>query len=89
MRNIKCYEQFVYDKKIKHTTNDMIILAEEGGGYGHLDHPFENNELTFGDMKEICNLTINGLFTTDHMVAEKTDGQKQTFGFKEVEYVLN
>ena len=47
----------------------------EGGSYGHMDHPFENNDLTFGDMKEICNLTINGLFTTDNMVAEKTDGQ--------------
>ena len=75
MRNIKCYEEFVYDKRIKHTTNDTIVIAEEGAGYGHLDHPFEDNELTFGDMKEICNLTINGLFTTDHMVAEKTDGQ--------------
>ena len=75
MRNIKCYEEFVYAKRIKHTTNDTIVIVEEGAGYGHLDHPFEDNELTFGDMKEICNLTINGLFTTDHMVAEKTDGQ--------------
>ena len=47
----------------------------EGGAYGHLSHPYEDSELTFGDMKEICNLTINGLFTTDNMVAEKTDGQ--------------
>jgi hypothetical protein len=75
MRNLKCYEEFVYAKRIKDTTNDTIVLAEEGGSYGHLDHPFEDMELTFGDMKEICNLTINGLFTTDHMVAEKTDGQ--------------
>ena len=75
MRNLKCYEEFVYAKRMKHTTDDTIVLAEEGGSYGHLNHPFEDMELTFGDMKEICNLTINGLFTTDHMVAEKTDGQ--------------
>lgn len=70
MKNLKCFEEFVYAKRIK----DNKILAE-GGQYGHLSHPFERDELTFGDMKEICNLTINGLFTTDNMVAEKTDGQ--------------
>ena len=70
MKNLKCFEEFVYAKRIK----DNKILTE-GGSYGHLDHPFEKDELSFGDMKEICNLTINGLFTTDNMVAEKTDGQ--------------
>ena len=74
MRNLKCYEEFVYAKRFINTTN-TLIMAEEGGSYGHLSHPFEDDELTFGDMKEICNLTINGLFTTDNMVAEKTDGQ--------------
>ena len=69
MKHILSFNEFrqsIYDK------NNKIY---EGGSYGHMNHPFENNELTFGDMKEICNLTINGLFTTDHMVAEKTDGQ--------------
>ena len=71
MRNIKGYEDFVYERRLNTTTN----IVNEGGAYGHLSHPFEKNDLTFGDMKEICNLTINGLFTTDNMVAEKTDGQ--------------
>ena len=73
MRNIKTYEDFVYDKREKGVAD--IQNLTEGGSYGHMSHPFEDNELTFGDMKEICNLTINGLFTTDNMVAEKTDGQ--------------
>lgn len=60
------FRQSIYDK------NNKIY---EGGSYGHLDHPWEKNDITFGDMKEICNLTVNGLFTTEHMVAEKTDGQ--------------
>ena len=71
MRNLKVYEDFVKENR----TNNNIDKLNEGGAYGHLSHPFEDNELTFGDMKEICNLTINGLFTTDNMVAEKTDGQ--------------
>lgn len=71
MKNIKTFEHFVKEKKLSVSFSELY----EGGSYGHLSHPFEDNELTFGDMKEICNLTINGLFTTDHMVAEKTDGQ--------------
>ena len=72
LNNLMCYEDFVYDRRLK---NKNEIILTEGGSYGHLDHPWEKNDITFGDMKEICNLTINGLFTTEHMVAEKTDGQ--------------
>ena len=71
MKNIKSYEDFVNGKKLSVSFSSIC----EGGAYGHLSHPFEKRDLTFGDMKEICNLTINGLFTTDNMVAEKTDGQ--------------
>lgn len=86
LKNLKCYEEFVYDnRKIK---NNKLILTE-GGSYGHMDHPFENNELTFGDMKEICNLTINGLFTTDHMVAEKTDGQNLMVSWKDGQLIAS
>ena len=73
MRNLKGYEEFVYENRLKN--QKCAYVVNEGGAYGHLSHPFEDSGLTFGDMKEICNLTINGLFTTDNMVAEKTDGQ--------------
>lgn len=72
--NFDSYLQSIYDK------NNKIY---EGGAYGHLSHPFEDKYLTFGDMKEICNLTINGLFTTDNMVAEKTDGQNLMISWKD------
>ena len=72
--NFDSFLQSIYDK------NNKIY---EGGAYGHLSHPYEDNELTFGDMKEICNLTINGLFTTDNMVAEKTDGQNLMICWKD------
>ena len=86
MKNLICYEDFVYDKRLK---NKNEIILTEGGSYGHMDHPFENNELTFGDMKEICNLTINGLFTTDHMVAEKTDGQNLMVSWKDGQLIAS
>lgn len=72
MRNLKEYDEFVYEKRMRDAAANIV---NEGGAYGHLSHPFEDKGLTFGDIKEICNLTINGLFTTDNMVAEKTDGQ--------------
>ena len=80
LKNLMCYEDFVYDKRLK---NKNEIILTEGGSYGHLDHPWEKNDITFGDMKEICNLTINGLFTTEHMVAEKTDGQNLMVSWKD------
>jgi hypothetical protein len=86
LNNLMCYEDFVYDKRLK---NKNEIILTEGGSYGHMDHPFENNELTFGDMKEICNLTINGLFTTDHMVAEKTDGQNLMVSWKDGQLIAS
>ena len=80
MNNLLEYVDFV-NKKRNQDIKDQKIY--EGGSYGHMDHPFEDKELTFGDMKEICNLTINGLFTTDHMVAEKTDGQNLMISWKD------
>ena len=78
--NFDSFLQSIYDKNNK---------VYEGGSYGHMNHPFEDNELTFGDMKEICNLTINGLFTTDHMVAEKTDGQNLMVSWKDGQLIAS
>lgn len=84
MKNLKCFEEFVYQKRFKHDVEKI----QEGGCYGHLDSPWEKNELTFGDMKEICNLTVNGLFTTEHMVAEKTDGQNLMVSWKDDHIII-
>ena len=47
-----------------------IIL--EGGGYGHLTHPFEDNSLTFSQMKDMISKSLAGELDTTQ---EKTDGQ--------------
>jgi hypothetical protein len=80
MNNLLGYVDFVNEKRRKEIKYQKIY---EGGSYGHMNHPFDDKELTFGDMKEICNLTINGLFTTDNMVAEKTDGQNLMISWKD------
>jgi hypothetical protein len=42
-----------------------------GGVAGHMDHLYENRELTFGEMKEILEAAANGELTAE----EKVDGQ--------------
>ena len=42
-----------------------------GGVAGHMDHLYENRDLTFGEMKEILEAAANGELTAE----EKVDGQ--------------
>lgn len=43
-----------------------------GGAYGHLAHPFDDNGLTFRDLKTMIDLALQGKLES---VSEKTDGQ--------------
>lgn len=54
-------------------------VISEGAAYGHIDHPFEDDNLTFGDMKEMIRKALQGDLK---MVNEKTDGQNLMFTFK-------
>lgn len=51
--------------------NSMI---NEGGAAGHMSHPFEDFDLTFGDMKELFRLGLSGEITINGGVTEKLDG---------------
>ena len=48
-------------------------LLNEGGAYGHMNHPFDiQMNLTFGDLKNIVTKALNGDLD---LAREKTDGQ--------------
>ena len=48
-------------------------LLNEGGAYGHMNHPFDNEiNLTFGQLKDIVNRALDGEL---ELAREKTDGQ--------------
>ena len=62
-------------KKIQEEFQQEVNLLIEGGAYGHMNHPFDNNNLTFSDLK---NIVINGLagkLNREDKVSEKLDGQ--------------
>jgi len=49
-------------------------ILSEGGAYGHMSHPFDDNNLTFGDFKNIIRNALQGTAEFKNVV-EKTDGQ--------------
>ena len=50
------------------------ILMLEGGGSGHMSHPWENIDMTFAEMKKMVIALLSGSMQVDR-VEEKTDGQ--------------
>jgi hypothetical protein len=64
-----------------------IFLSEgvlvEGGAAGHLAHPFEDEELTFADMKEMINRGLLGGLDQEAPVTEKLDGQNIAFTIRD------
>lgn len=66
---------------INYVETDFIKegLLLEGGAYGHMSHPFDDMDLTFGDLKDIISKALNGDLG---IVREKTDGQALAISWK-------
>jgi len=60
-------ERFVEDVK--------KVFLTEGGAYGHMNHPFDDNNLTFSDLKNIIIIGLSGQLNREDKVSEKLDGQ--------------
>jgi len=59
------------------------ILLTEGGAAGHMAHPFDDNDLTFEDLKELVRRSLAGELDLEDSVSEKTDGQNLQVTFKD------
>ena len=60
-----------------------IQLLTEGGAAGHMNHPFDDRDITFGDMKQMIRLSLEGKLNLESGVQEKTDGQALAITFKD------
>lgn len=67
MKYLKLYEQWLADK------SQPLVL--EGGASGHMSHPFDDKDLTFGDFKKIIDAGLRGQLNFEEDPTEKTDGQ--------------
>lgn len=66
-------------KVIKENIEEWNQLLLEGGAYGHMSHPFDDMELTFGQLKDIISKALDGELG---VVREKTDGQALAISWK-------
>ena len=68
-------------KKYARSLSERVSIVEEldllleGGAYGHMAHPFDDNNLTFGDLRNIIILGLGGKLSREDNVTEKLDGQ--------------
>ena len=67
MKHIKLFEQWLTDK------SQPLLL--EGGAAGHMQHPFDDKDLTFGDFKAMVDAGLSGKLNFEEDPTEKTDGQ--------------
>ena len=58
-------------------------LIVEGGAAGHLAHPYEDDSLTFRDLKEMAKRGLVGGLDAEGPVTEKLDGQNITFSVRD------
>jgi hypothetical protein len=58
-------------------------LLTEGGAYGHMAHPFDDKDLTFGDLKKIIEDGLGGQLNREDNVTEKLDGQNIMVSWKD------
>ena len=65
------FEEFLTEKV--YNTGSTLIL--EGGAAGHMSHPFDEKDLTFGDFKKIIEFGLRGELNFEEDATEKTDGQ--------------
>ena len=63
--------------------NGSWQLINEGGAAGHLAHPYEDDNLTFKDMKEMAKRGLVGGLDAEAPVTEKLDGQNITFSVRD------
>lgn len=72
MKIYNTFEQFLTEGLHANVYEELIV---EGGAAGHMSHPFDNNELTFGDFKEMIQAGLSGSLNFEQEPTEKTDGQ--------------
>jgi len=80
-------EKLHKDKEIDKGRLKVVYKEEKelllmGGAYGHMSHPFDDKDLTFGDLKKIITLGLSGQLNREDNVTEKTDGQNLMVSFK-------
>jgi hypothetical protein len=78
-------ENYVYLEELLegNVPYDNWILINEGGAAGHMAHPYEDDSLSFADVKEMVRRGLVGELDAEEPVTEKLDGQNIMFTVKD------
>ena len=71
-----------YYTKLKTIHTDEVLtegILLEGGAAGHMQHPYEDMDLTFNDYREMMHRALVGNLGTEEPPTEKLDGQNIQF----------
>ena len=60
--------------------DEVNLILQEGGAYGHMAHPYDDMDLTFGDLKQIIDMGLQGKLSK--VITEKLDGQAISVSWK-------
>ena len=60
--------------------DEVKLILQEGGAYGHMAHPYDDMDLTFGDLKQIIDMGLQGNLSKS--ITEKLDGQAISVSWK-------
>ncbi len=71
MKALLNYTEFLIEK----WNQQYPTLIMEGGAAGHMMHPFDDDTLTFGEIKHIIDAALQGKLNFEEAPTEKTDGQ--------------
>jgi hypothetical protein len=72
MKLLVSFNEFILEKAMGDHNQSLIL---EGGAAGHMSHPFDDKDLTFGDFKAMVEAGLKGELNFEEDPTEKTDGQ--------------
>ena len=72
MKLLVSFNEFLLEKAMADHSQSLIL---EGGAAGHMSHPFDDKDLTFGDFKKMIESGLQGQLNFEEDPTEKTDGQ--------------
>lgn len=70
----------IYSILRKNSNITEVVFLTEGGAAGHMAHPYEDYDLTFGDIKNMIDAALGG---TVEFAQEKLDGQNLMVTYKD------
>ena len=87
------HDEYDIVKEIKELAKENILNSQKsyddrelllmGGAYGHMAHPFDDKDLTFGDLKKIITMGLGGQLNREDGVTEKLDGQNLMISWRD------